>query len=182
MAATRPGYSSPTSLRVVRRRCWLPWFRGPSPLSEPEASALAAFLEQRRPFALLNLHSTGCILTHPWSSKTEAPADQEGFRRMIDAFNRGQRHVTYRSKQSRAWYPIVGSSNDWFYDQLGTLAMTVETSSNAGSVRRDPRLGRWFFWYANPTDPQWWIDNDRPGCFAALLAAHDYCQARDRST
>lgn len=162
---------------------WLPWYRGRGPLSEPETAALARLLEEEtRPFALLNLHSTGSILTYPWSSKDEAPADQEGFQRMVDAFTSAQPHHTYRSKQSRAWYPIIGSSNDWFYDRLGALAMTVETSPPGLAVRRDLRRAGRFFWYANPDDPQHWIDNDLPGCFAALLAAHDHRYGAHRPT
>ena len=153
---------------------WLPWYRGPMPLSEPETRALAALADEVRPFALLNLHSTGSILTHPWSSKPEVPADLAGWQAMIAAFNDAQPTWTYRSKQSRAWYPILGSSNDWFYDRFGTLAMTVEVSPPAAEVRADAGKARWFFWYANPVDRQGWVDNDRDGCLAALVAAHDH--------
>ncbi len=151
-----------------------PWYRGPRPLSEPETQAVDALVREIRPLALLNLHSTGCILTHPWSSKEEPPADLDGFQKMIAAFNAAQRHHQYRSKQSRAWYPIIGSSNDYFYDRFGVLALTVETSPPAASVKADPRRASRFFWYANPTDPEHWIDNDRPACFAALRAAVDH--------
>jgi predicted deacylase len=151
-----------------------PWYRGPSPLSEPEAAALDALVDELRPAGLVNLHSTGCIVTHPWGSRPEPPADQEGFTAMIEAFTAAQASVRYRSKQSAAWYPLIGSSNDHFYDRYGTLAITVETSPPAGSVKADWRRARRFFWYANPTDPDWWIDNDRPACFAALRAAVDH--------
>ncbi|CAN5815322.1 hypothetical protein BH24ACT3_BH24ACT3_12690 [soil metagenome] len=151
-----------------------PWCRGPHPLSEPETAAFAALVDARRPFALLNLHSTGRILTHPWSSRPEPPADLDGFRRMAEAFRAAQPHTRYRWKQSRAWYPIIGSSNDWFYERHGTLALTVETSEEARTPRDDPRTARWFFWYANPVDVQHHLDNDAPGCWAALLAALDH--------
>lgn len=151
-----------------------PWYRGPRPLSEPETRAVEALVAEVRPLALLNLHSTGCILTYPWSSKEEAPADLAGFRAMIAAFNDAQAHHRYRAKQSRAWYPIMGSSNDYFYDRYGVLSMTVETSPTAAAVTADLRRARRFFWYANPSDPDHWIDNDRPACFAALRAAVDY--------
>ncbi len=150
-------------------RSWLPWYRGRAPLSEPESAALADLAEELAPVVVVNLHSTGCILTHPWSSKVEAPVDQEGFDAMVAAFTATQR-FPYRSKQSRAWYPIVGSSNDWFYDHLGALAMTVETSPPALAVRRHPARARHPFWYANPDDPATWIANDLAGCIAALRA------------
>lgn len=158
---------------------WLPWYRGPEPLSEPETAGLAALAERLRPYALLNLHSTGNIVTHPWGSKVEQPASQAGFDRMIGAFRATQPFHWYQSKQSRAWYPILGSSNDWFYDRFGTLAITIETSTPAASVKADLRQAGRFFWYANPTNPARWVENDLAGCFAALLAGYRWCEERD---
>lgn len=152
----------------------LPWCRGPMPLSEPETRALAALADEVRPYVLLNLHSTGSILTHPWGAKPDVPADLAGWQAMIGAFNDAQPTWRYRSKQSRAWYPILGNSNDWFYERFGTLAMTVETSPPAAEVRADPAKARWFFWYANPVERDAWVDNDREGCLAAIVAAHGY--------
>lgn len=153
---------------------WTPWCRGPHPLSEPETQAFAAVLDQLRPVALLNLHSTGRILTHPWSCRPDPPADADAFRAMAEAFRAAQPSVRYRWKQGRAWYPIVGSSNDFAYDRYGTLAMTVETSEEAREPRDDPRKARWFFWYANPVDVEHHLRNDAPGCWAALAAALDH--------
>jgi predicted deacylase len=149
---------------------WLPWYRGTEPLSEPENRAVAGTAERTRPAVLLNLHSTGSILTSPWGCKPEAPAPAAvaAWRAMIAAFNAAQPRWRYRSKQSRAWYPILGNSNDWFHDRFGTLSMTVETSPPAAEVKRSPRLGRWAFWYANPVDRDAWVANDVGGCLAAL--------------
>lgn len=153
---------------------WLPWHRGPAPLSEPETRALHDLVHRVRPFALLNLHSTGRILTYPWSSKPEPPDDLEGFERMVEAFTGAQGRWRYRSKQSRAWYPILGSSNDHVYGALGTLAMAVELCREGAAAREDLRRARRFFWYANPADPDVHVDNDAEPCFAAFLAAYDY--------
>lgn len=155
------------------RARWTPWCRGPAPLSEPETAALAALLDERPPVALLNLHSTGRILTYPWSSRVEPPEDEAAFAAMAEAFVAAQPTVRYRWKQGRAWYPIVGSSNDFLYDRYGTLAMTVETAEPAREPRDDPRRARWWFWYANPVDVHVHLDNDAPGCWAALAAALD---------
>lgn len=157
---------------------WLPWYRGRRPLSEPEAAALAALAERLGPTVVLNLHSTGNIVTYPWGSREEAPADEAGFGAMVAAFQAAQVHTTYRAKQSRTWYPIIGSSNDWFYDRFGALAVTVETSPPAGSVKADWRKAGRFFWYANPTDPEHWIANDHPACLAAIRAGLEYRAGR----
>ena len=147
-------------------------------MSEPETQAVARLVDEVRPIALLNLHSTGCILTYPWSSKQHAPSDLDGFRSMVTAFSSAQPRHRYRSKQSRAWYPIIGSSNDYFYDRFGVLALTVETSPPAAAVKADARRARDFFWYANPADPQHWIDNDRPDVrlLRRTPRRHDYRQ------
>lgn len=152
-----------------RRR--LPWFRGAAPLSEPETAAFADLLRRLRPTAMLNLHSLGRILTYPWSSRADEPADRIRFEAVAEAFVAAQPRWRYRWKQSSAWYPILGASNDYAYERYGTLAMTVETSARAEAVRARPGLGRWAFWYHNPIDPALCVDNDADACLAALALA-----------
>lgn len=158
---------SPTS---GTRRIRSPWYRGRHPLSEPETRALAELIDRRPPRVLLNLHSTGQIVTYPWSGRPDPTADAGRFEQIAQAFTRAQPTWTYRSKQSSSWYPIAGSSNDWLYATHGTLALTVETGVPGGSVRRNVRRAGTFFWYANPDDPAAHIANDLPACLAALAA------------
>lgn len=165
-----PGVEDHWSPLSGTSRARTPWYRGPHPLSEPETQALASLVDQRPPRVLLNLHSTGQIVTYPWSGRPDPTDDAARFERVAEAFRRAQPRWTYRAKQSNAWYPIVGSSNDWLYATHGTLALTVETSAPGASVRRDLRRAGTFFWYANPDDPAAHIANDLPGCLAALRA------------
>lgn len=166
-----PGAGDHWSPLAGTSRVRTPWYRGPHPLSEPETKALADLVDQRPPVVLLNLHSTGRIVTHPWACRPEAPDDLDRFTAVIDAFRAAQPRWTYRTKQSNAWYPIVGSSNDWLYSTHGTLAITVETGVPGGAVRRDVRRrAGTFFWYANPDDPEVHVANDTPACLAALRA------------
>jgi hypothetical protein len=151
-----------------------PWYRGPRPHSEPETRALAALVDERPPSVLLNLHSTGQIVTHPWSGRPDPPPDASAFARVAAAFVEAQPTWRYRTKQSNAWYPIAGSSNDWLYDTHGTLALTVETGVPGGSVRRDLRRAGTFFWYANPDDAAAHVANDLPGCLAALTTGAEH--------
>ena len=153
------------------RRLRSPWYRGRHPLSEPETREVAALVESRPPTVLLNLHSTGQIVTWPWSGRPEPTPDADRFAAIADAFVAAQPTWRYRTRQSNAWYPIAGSSNDWFYAAHGTLALTVETGVPGGSVRRHPRRAGTFFWYANPDDPASHIANDLPACVAALTEA-----------
>jgi predicted deacylase len=147
-----------------------PWYRGPRPLSEPETQALAALVDERPPAVLLNLHSTGRIVTYPWSSRPDPTPDAVRFERVAAALVDAQPRWRYRTKQSSAWYPIVGSSNDWLYATHGTLALTVETGVPGGAVRGHAGRVGTFFWYANPDDPDAHIANDLPACLAALAA------------
>ena len=147
-----------------------PWYRGPHPLSEPETRAIAALVQQRPPAVLLNLHSTGQIVTYPWGSRAEATPDAQRFEQVAAAFVAAQPRWQYRFKQSNAWYPIVGACNDWVYETFGTLALTVETGTPGGAVRNRPRRAGRFFWYANPDAPREHVTNDVPACLAALHA------------
>ena len=155
---------------------WLPWFRGVAPFSEPETAALAELGRRIRPVGLVNLHSSGRLVTYPWSSRPDPCPDAEGFERMVSAFQGAQSTVRYRAKQSHAWYPISGSSNEWFYDELGSLAITVELSPTTPVVREEllrwrVRRARWLFWWANPLDPGPEIDATSSACLAALAAS-----------
>lgn len=165
-----PGVADHWSPLSGTSRVRTPWYRGAHPLSEPETQALAALVDQRPPRVLLNLHSTGQIVTYPWSGRPEPTDDVTHFERVAGAFTRAQPGWTYRAKQSNAWYPIVGSSNDWLYATHRTLALTIETAAPGASVRNDLRRAGTFFWYANPDDPAAHIANDLPGCLAALRA------------
>lgn len=155
----------------------LPWCRGPAPFSEPETAALAGLARELRPAVLLNLHSTGQILTYPWSSRAAPSPDVQGFVSMAAAFRAHQTRWSYRAKQSHSWYPIIGSSNDWFHESFGTMAMTVEIAPNGAAAAQDARLLRWPFWAANPLDPAAHIENDRAACIAALSEGLAWKQA-----
>lgn len=168
-----PGVQDHWSPLSGTSRIRTPWYRGPHPLSEPETAALAQLVEIRPPRVLLNLHSTGQIVTYPWSGRPDPTRDRQRFEHIADAFTRAQPRWRYRSKQSSAWYPIAGSSNDWLYATHQTLALTVETGVPGGAVRSRPRRAGSFFWYANPDDPEAHIANDLPACLAALAAGLD---------
>lgn len=159
----------------------LPWYRGPEPLSEPESRAVLSVLEDRPPAAMLDLHSAGEILIYPWTSKAEPPPDEAGFWQMIDAF-RARQTWRYTAKQSREWYPIIGSLDDYAYERFGTLLLTVEIGKPAEAVRTQPRRWKGGFWWANPIDPQHHAANVDAGCFDALTAGVRYREGDHAAT
>jgi hypothetical protein len=107
---------------------WLPWYRGPEPLSEPESRALADLARGDRPVLALNIHSVGRYILYPWNAFSAAPPDAAQFQAIGEAFCAGQPAQRYELKQAQAWYGIMGDMDDWLYDSLGTLALTVELS------------------------------------------------------
>ena len=119
---------------------WLPWYRGPEPLSEPEARALAELALRDRPRVALNLHSVGRYILYPWNAHAEPPAHAEQFQAIGEAFCASQQGQRYEIKQAQAWYGIMGDMDDWLYAHYGTLAMTVELSGFMEAVRARPWL------------------------------------------
>lgn len=149
---------------------WLPWYRGSEPLSEPETQALDALVDELRPAVILNLHCNGQLLVYPWSAKREACPDVEAYEEITAAFAAAQPVWPYEAKQSSSWYPVTGSSNDYFYDRYGALSFTVEMAPFADGVKRRWARARRQFWWVNPEDPEIHVGNDAPGCWAAIRA------------
>lgn len=150
-------------------RRWLPWYRGPAALSEPESQALVALCDRLRPRAACNLHSVGRLFLYPYCYTDAAPPDLEAFLAMGEAFRAAQPDgVRYTVKQSRTWYGILGDLDDWLYDTHGSLSFTVELSVPLAGVGWNPlRLLNQFAWM-NPRSPAGPIANAAEACLAAL--------------
>ncbi len=149
------------------RVSWLPWYRGAYPLSEPESAGLADLCRRIRPVAAVNLHSVGRYFLYPYCYTHREPADVRSFRAMGRAFIAHQERP-YRVRQSRSWYAILGDFDDWLYDELGTLSVTVEVSGVLGGMGRNPLRLVSPFWWANPPVSAPTSRNDATACLAAL--------------
>jgi len=147
---------------------WLPWYRGPSALSEPEAQAVAELAATLRPRAAVNLHSVGRLFLYPWCHTAAPPSDLLAFEAMGSAFVTSQSGPAYRTKQARAWYTILGDLDDWLYDTYGTLSVTVELSRPLAGVGRDPRRLLCPLAWMNPRTPESTCANTAGACLAAL--------------
>jgi carboxypeptidase D len=152
---------------------WLPWYKGPKALSEPESAAIALLAQRLQPYAGVHFHSTGNLVLYPPGSTPDPPHDVDAFLRMCNAFVDAQRDVKYAVKQSAAWYPLHGGLNDYLYDRYGTLSITVEISAPFETLRLWPSLARWSAWWNNPPDPAPHVFNDAAACLHALCAALD---------
>ncbi len=153
-------------------RRWLPWYRGPKALSEPEARAVADLAERLRPRAAINAHSVGRLFLYPYCYKAEAPPDLDAFLAMGAAFVGAQPHAPYEIKQSRSWYTVLGDLDDWLYDRFGTLSVTIELARPLAGVEWNPwRLVAHPVSWMNPRDPAREVDNTAEACLQALATA-----------
>ncbi len=147
---------------------WMPWYRGPEPLSEPEARAVAELTEQRGFAAAINLHSVSRLFLYPYCYSHKEPVDLALFKSMGQAYIGAQTIHPYKMKQSRSWYAILGDLDDYLYDAFGTLSVTVELSKPAAGVGWNPFKLLCPFAMMNPRDPGPSIENNVDACITAL--------------
>jgi len=146
-----------------------PNYRGPSPLSEPEAAALDRLLRQQRFRASVNLHSfMGAVIP----ARVTDSQDYAAYRGLARRFRLAQSEHRYRRLASR-WFDIfTGELEDHQHHALGCWAVCVELMTIGFSLRQHLRAPS-LFWRFNPHDSRPWIDNDLPAVVAYLDAALD---------
>jgi len=94
---------------------------GASPLSEPEAAALAQYTRQIRPRLLLSFHAVGSLVAG------DAGGYSAGFASRYASMV-GYRDAT-NSSNSSFEYDITGSYEDWTYRNEGIPSMVIELGS-----------------------------------------------------
>jgi carboxypeptidase T len=149
-----------------------PWFRGPSPLSEPESRAIADVALDVRPTLALGFHSFGQLLLHPWGYKRARHPRASAYRALGESFLRGNPDSEFRIRQMAAWYPIVGGLDDWLDGTFGTYAFTVEVSRLDRRLLH-PRAAN-PFWWANPVDPRAALDQGVPSVLSLLESSRHH--------
>jgi endonuclease/exonuclease/phosphatase family metal-dependent hydrolase len=85
-----------------------------------------------------------------------------------DVFQAHQKHLRYRPVPERP-AAIVGQLDSFLLNAFGTVSVTVEVSRPGLYVLLPWNLAN-FFWWANPTQPQRWADNDVEASTHALGA------------
>ena len=114
-------------------------YRGPSPGSEPETSAIEnymkqIFLDQRRdddvtpaPLSstgtMVSLHSYGELILWPWGwTDLKAPNHEQ----LEILGNKFAFFTSYTPQQANELYKVSGSTDDWSYGELGIASFTFE--------------------------------------------------------
>lgn len=141
-------------------------YRGPAPLSEPEARALHDFALVERFAAAVSLHSFMGTFIPPCVRTRE---ESRAYRALVAAARAAQRR-RYRRLQWGYFDVFSGELEDWLHHQTGTWAVTLECFTVAQTFAQHLRAPSLFARF-NPADPAPIVDNDAPAVIAFLLAA-----------
>ncbi|MEZ4238432.1 MAG: M14 family metallopeptidase [Myxococcota bacterium] len=142
-------------------------YRGPAPLSEPEASGLAALVQARRPHASANLHS---FLGTLFAARVWHPGDWMGYQRLSKAFRAGQgTWPGYRRLGTPLFDVFTGELEDWQHHVQQCWAVCVECLSLGESWRQRALPAP--FWRFNPAEPGPLATRDAAGVRSLLSAA-----------
>jgi hypothetical protein len=133
---------------------------GEHPLSEPEAAAVHAHLEQLTGRGAtithaVSLHSFGLKVLFPYGARWKAPPDEARLRAAAAALC-DRIAAPYRPVQTSRWVPgsfAHGMEVDHLHDRFGATALLVECSSGGGTLRSPTSLLSPFRWF-NPADPR----------------------------
>lgn len=154
-----PGAGSPRSGDAT--------YRGPHALSEPEASAVDAFLRQQPLHASASLHSfMGTLMIPPVLTK----ADQRGYAALGRAFRAGQVRDRYRTVMFPRLDVFTGELEDHQHHAHGTWAVCVEAFPIPRSYAQHLRAPS-IFWRMNPRDPGPVVEDVLGGLFGYFDAA-----------
>ncbi len=145
---------------------WSPYYRGPQPLSEPECLALAQLCKRERFCAAVHFHSFGGVVFFPARSHPQSAPVFDVFRSVFPA---AQRHCRYRPVPEPA-SALAGQLDLFLLHAFGTPSATVEVSRPSLALARRPLRWLHFFSWANPSNPDRWVENDVPATVCALLA------------
>ncbi|MBI1946647.1 MAG: hypothetical protein HYS27_13190 [Deltaproteobacteria bacterium] len=141
-------------------------WRGPAPLSEPEAKALYDFALGERFHAAVSLHSFMGTFIPPCVRTAE---EARGYRRLVAAARRAQRR-RYLRLQWGFFDLFTGELEDFLHHETGTWAVTLECFTLWQTFAQHLRAPTLFARF-NPIDPTPVVDNDAPAVIAFLLAA-----------
>jgi len=160
-----------------------PTYYGPYPLSEPEAQAVKAFMDNHPVFASVNFHGASGAL---FPARCKSRSCAKDHREMGEAFHKHQEKVKYDYVRGpRLFDSFTGEMEDMQYHFYGALAIDIEISEadrNRSAARKElgdksgpekVKVKKEGFWAANPINLDFWIENDRDATLYALEEAYN---------
>src|SRR4051794_9062070 len=141
-------------------------YRGPSPFSEPESRAVAAFPRPRQIPTLISLHNAAALVLRPPGlhdgglAPDEQPMKRYGDRMAAD--------TGYTSQYSWQLYDTSGTTEDYTYAAQGAYGYTIEIGPEGGQFHMPYQTGVVDQWTGTPGKPA-----EGRGLRDALLIAAD---------
>lgn len=102
-------------------------YRGPSAFSEPETQMAKAFIDAHNFEVVLNCHTSGNKLVHPWGYENDIPTSD--FTTLAEWLTRESGYL-HGSCWQTLGYLACGTSDDWMYGEHDKLAYTPETGTS----------------------------------------------------
>ena len=118
----------------------------------------------------LAFHSFGNLLLYPWAYTERENERAAEYKRLGGVMTEALPRISYRVRQARDLYSIVGDMDDWLDAELGTLAFTVEVGRPDVRLREGRALMNPFRWM-NPLSIRETCENLTPGVLALLSSA-----------
>jgi carboxypeptidase T len=103
-------------------------YRGASPFSEPETSAIRDFVIGHHFAYAISFHSGQEAILYPWGTTSAAPPDEAKFIEVCQDLSNLTDGTSY--SQSGRPFPIYGTWDDWMYGVEHVLALTCEIFAN----------------------------------------------------
>ena len=147
-------------------------YHGPSPLSEPEVSALASLIQRIEPHALASLHSFGGALIH--ARVRDRPA-WKVYGKLSDAYREARGSGRIVRLGSRFVDVFAGELEDWAHHEAGCWSTCIELFPLADSLRQGLRAKSVFNRF-NPVIPKNIVQLDVPAVWAWLLEARRHAR------
>ncbi len=110
---------------------------GSEPLSEPEASALAAFIRRQRPELVLTYHAVASVVISNDAGNSVAVGQ-----RYAQLSNYG--FSTTNDLEDVFNYPATGAFEDWIHDELNSPALLIELATMTGNEMTRNRNALWY--------------------------------------
>lgn len=102
-------------------------YRGPSEFSEPETQMAKAFIESHDFKIILNCHTSGNKMVHPWGYENSIPTPD--FSTLAEWLTRESNYPHGSCFQTLNYFSN-GTSDDWAYGALDKFAFTPETGTS----------------------------------------------------
>ena len=114
-------------------------YRGPSPWSESETTAVHEYSQQRQITTIITLHNVAALVLRPPGTSTGGKApDEPRLKQIGDAMGKA---TGYTSQYGFELYDTAGTTEDWNYAAQGAYGYTIEIGPASGQFHMPYETG-----------------------------------------